>query len=88
MKSFIYKTIIALIAFFIFFEFTIGSRLDYYSDKLDNLADQQKKIEFKQKILKEMKKGSEKEKIFSEEERIIISNYLKKVLNELDLTKN
>ena len=30
-----------------------------------------------------MKKGSEKENLFSEEERVILSNFINKILNEL-----
>ena len=35
------------------------------------------------RILDEMKKGTEKENIFSNEERVILSNFINKILNEL-----
>ena len=35
-----------------------------------------------------MKKGTEKEYFFNENERIIISNFLNKIINELDLKVN
>tara|TARA_B100000767_G_C19458474_1_gene407089 strand:+ start:67 stop:333 length:267 start_codon:yes stop_codon:yes gene_type:complete len=85
MKLFIYKTIIAVFFLYILFEFTIGSRIDFYSNKIISLNDQQKRIEIKSKILNEMKKGSEKDNLFNEDERNIISNFLNKVINELKI---
>ena len=35
-----------------------------------------------------MKKGNEKENFFNEEEKVIISNFLNKIINELDLKVN
>jgi hypothetical protein len=46
------------------------------------------RIEFKEKILSEMKKGAEKDNIFSKEERLILSNFINKILLELDLKRN
>ena len=40
------------------------------------------------KILNEMEKGSKKENYFSEKERIIISNFLNKILGELKIKSN
>tara|TARA_B110000211_G_C13768402_1_gene416401 strand:- start:333 stop:599 length:267 start_codon:yes stop_codon:yes gene_type:complete len=85
MKLFIYKTIIAVFFLYILFEFTIGSRIDFYSNKIISLNDQQKRIEIKSKILNEMKKGTEKDNLFNENERNIISDFLNKVLNELKI---
>ena len=75
MRIYIYKMIIALVFLYILFEFTIGTRIDFYSNQIKSINDQQKRIEFKEKILKEMEKGSKKENYFSEKERIIISNF-------------
>lgn len=80
--------IIALVFLYILFEFTIGSRIDFYSNQIKSFNDQQKRIELKEKILNEMEKGSKKENYFSEKERIIISNFLNKILRELKIKSN
>ncbi len=88
MRIYIYKMIIALVFLYILFEFTIGSRIDFYSNQIKSFNDQQKRIELKEKILNEMEKGSKKENYFSEKERIIISNFLNKILGELKIKSN
>ena len=88
MKLFVYKTLIAVFGLYVLFEFTIGSRIDFYTDQIKSLNNQQKRIELKQKILIEMKKGSEKDNYFSENERIIISNFINKISKELKLNSN
>ena len=88
MRIYIYKIIIAVVSLYILFEFTIGSRIDFYSNQIKSINDQQKRIEFKEKILKEMEKGSKKENYFSEKERMIISNFLNKIFKELKIKSN
>jgi len=84
---YIYKIFIALISLYFLFEFTIGSRIDYYTKKLETLKDHETRIQFKDKILDELKKASAKKNYFTQEERIIISNFLRKISSELDLYK-
>ena len=50
----------------------------YIDSNLENA-----RLFIKKKILNEMKKGTEKEYIFSDEERVIISKFINKILNEL-----
>ena len=46
----------------------------------DNIFhDHQSRLEAKQKIKDELKKAVEKENYFTEEERILISNFIKKI---------
>jgi hypothetical protein len=86
MKLYIYKVIILTIFLYILFLLTLGPKIDFFSAKVKNIADQQKRVEFKEKVLLEMKKGTEKENYFNSDEREIISNFLKKILIELDIT--
>ena len=88
MKIFIYKLIISLFVFYIFFELTIGLRIDYFKNKIDMLSDHQTRLDLKEKIKEELRKGNKKENYFSEEERILISNFIKKIKKELDLESN
>jgi len=88
MRLFILKTAIITVAAYALFQFTIGHKIDSLSKKVKSLSSQHQRIEIKQKILSEMKKGSEKENIFSEDERIILSNFLNKILLELKINPN
>ena len=85
MRSFILKTFIITFAVFVLYKLTIGREIETFSSNIKSLTNQHSRIEIKQKILNEIKKGSEKERIFSDEERDILSNFLKKIISELDL---
>ena len=85
MKAFIPKLVISLLALYILFELTIGSRIDYFM-KIFN--DSQTRLEVKEKIKSEIKKGLEKENYFTEEERVLINKFISKIKNELNTAKN
>ena len=70
-------------AVYILFQITLGYRINEFSSKIKSMANQQQRIEIKEKILKEMKKGTEKENFFSDEERVILSRFINKILQEL-----
>ena len=88
MKFFIYKLTISIFLLYILFEFTIGQRIDYYTDKLKNLDNHQKRIEFKEKLLIEMDKGTKKDNFFTEKEKLIISKFINKIIQELKIDSN
>ena len=88
MREYLIKLVITIIALYILFKITIGSILNTYFSKIEKLTNQNQRVEIKEKILQEMKKGSEKEHIFSNEERIIISNFLQKLIDELNIKSN
>tara|TARA_B100001013_G_scaffold128543_1_gene74957 strand:- start:11 stop:271 length:261 start_codon:yes stop_codon:yes gene_type:complete len=85
MKAFIPKLVISLLALYILFELTIGSRIDYF---MKIFSDSQARLEVKEKIKSEIKKGLEKENYFTEEERVLFTNFIKKIRKELDLDVN
>ena len=88
MKIYIYKLLIALFFFYVLFELTIGSRIDYFTNKINVFSDQQSRYEIKEKIKSEIRKGINKENLFSEEEKILISDSIKKINEELELNSN
>tara|TARA_X000001036_G_scaffold421839_1_gene444111 strand:- start:5 stop:274 length:270 start_codon:yes stop_codon:yes gene_type:complete len=88
MREYTIKIIIALVAAYILFKITIGSVINTYVAKIKSIKDYSQRSEIKEKILTEMKKGTEKEYFFNENERVIISNFLNKIINELDLKVN
>ena len=75
MKIFVYKFLISLFFLYIFFELTIGSRIDKLSDSLNIFNDQQSRIELKNKLRDELKKANEKDNYFTEEDRLIIIKF-------------
>ena len=85
MKNFILKLLISIVFFYIFFEFTIGHRIDYFKKKIDVLSDHQTRIEFREKIKDELRKGTEKENYFTEEERVLIRDFIIKLREEINL---
>ena len=88
MKIFLVKTIIVIVAVFFLYQFTIGSEISNLKNTLVSLSDPGKREMIKEKLKDEMRKGIQKEKYFDEEERILISQFLKKILKELDLINN
>ena len=88
MKKFLIRTIIVIAAVFFLYQFTIGSEISNLKNTLASFSDKGKREMIKEKLKDEMRKGIKKEKYFEEEDRIIISQFLKKILKELDLTNN
>ena len=88
MKKFLIRTVIVIVAVFFLYQFTIGSEISNLKSTLASFSDKGKREMFKEKVKDEMRKGIKKEKYFDEEDRILISQFLKKILKELDLTNN
>ena len=88
MKKFLIRTIIVIVAVFFLYQFTIGSEISNLKNTLASFSDKGKREMIKEKLKDEMRKGIKKEKYFEEEDRIIISQFLKKIFKELDLTNN
>ena len=85
MKIFAYKVIFILVGLFLLFNFTIGYQIRKIENKIANLSSEKQIIILKEKIKKEIQSGLKKDKILKEEERILISNFIKKIVKELEL---
>ena len=85
MREYTIKIIIALIALYVLFKITIGALADTYASKIKSFTDHSQRIVAKEKILQEMKKGTEKKNFFSNDEKRIISNFLNKIIDELNI---
>lgn len=87
MKKYIIKVIITLVGIYILFEFTIGTRLDYYKSKIEEieykLSSQGRKDSIQQ-IKIEMKKAIKKENYLDQEEKDLIVQFLNKIKKELE----
>ena len=88
MKSFVVKTLIASIIFYVLFEIMIGSRLDIVQNYLELGKDKAGRMKIKNKILEELEKANNKEFILEKRERKIISIFIEKINKELTLEKD
>ena len=88
MRKFLVKTIIVIVAVFFLYQFTIGSEISNLKNRLVSFSDPGKREMIKEKLKDEMRKGIQKERYFDEEESVLISQFLKKILKELDLINN
>lgn len=88
MKIFLYKLLISLVAFYILFELTVGYRLDYIENFVNTINDDNQRIIMKEKLKDELRKAIKKENYFTEDEKYLISNFIKKIQNELSIDKN
>ena len=85
MRQYIYKTIIAVVALIIVFEFTIGRKFNQINEKIDSFFTKEGRKEIVLSLKNEMKKANEKENYLDEEERIILRNFIIKIKKELNL---
>ena len=88
MREFIYKAIIVAVIFGIFFEFTIGRRIDPLVNSLNTLSDRQGRKDLKDKLRKEMRKALEKEYIMKEDDRMLIYKFINKIKSEINSVSN
>ena len=85
MKIFIYKTLIVMLFVYLVFEFTVGKRLDKFERQIDILQSKEERNRTIDKIREEIKRANSREYILSQEDRILISDFLKKLRKELPL---
>ena len=84
MRNYIYKTLIAVIALIVVFEFTIGRSLNKVIKQSEIILTKEGRKDLIESIKQEMKKAVERENYLKEEERILINNFIKKIKDELN----
>ena len=87
MRNYIYKTLIAVIALIVVFEFTIGKTLNKITSQTDILLTKEGRKEMVNSIKIEMEKAIKKENYLKEDERILINKFINKIKTELSSTK-
>jgi len=83
MRNYIYKTLIAIIALIVVFEFTIGKTINKISSQTELLFTKEGRKGMVSSIKIEMEKAVKKENYLDQDERILINNFIKKIRNEL-----
>ncbi len=87
MKIFVYKVVFIMIALFFLFNFTVGYQIRKVEDKITNVSSAEQINNIKAKIRKEMNSAIKKDKIFNEEDKLLINNFINKIILELELNK-
>ena len=88
MKQFIYKTIVAIIAIVLVYEFTIAKQIKKFSSQGDILLSKEGRKEGVEKLREEIKKAINKERYLSKEDAKLINQFLNKILLELKQSEN
>jgi len=83
MRNYIYKILIAAVAFILVFEFTIGRKFNQINEKTEIIFTKEGRKEMVISLKNEMKKAIEKENYLDEEERVLINKFIEKIRNEL-----
>ena len=83
MRNYIYKTLIAVIALIVVFEFTIGKTINRISSQTEILFTKEGRKGVVSSIKIEMEKAIKKENYLDEDERVLINQFIKKIENEL-----
>ena len=83
MKIFVVKTFVVALAFFIVFELTISSKIKMAQEILIKFNQKSERVKIKEKIFKEIENTNKKDQILSENDRLILSEFFKKIQKEL-----
>ena len=84
MKSFIYKSIIVVIAVILIFEFTIGNKISQIYEKIDVVSTKEGRKESVDKIREELKKAVNKERHLSKEDAKLLKDFINKIQSEIN----
>ena len=85
MRNYIYKTLIAVIALIVVFEFTIGKTINRISSQTEILFTKEGRKGMVSSIKIEMEKAIKKENYLDEDERVLIRDFIIKIKKELSL---
>tara|TARA_B100000427_G_C15383493_1_gene540002 strand:+ start:599 stop:862 length:264 start_codon:yes stop_codon:yes gene_type:complete len=87
MRQYIYKTIIAVVALIIVFEFTIGKTINKFNQKAEIVFTKEGRKSMVNSVKDEMQKAIDKENYLTEDERILINKFISKIRSELKSVK-
>ena len=87
MRQYIYKTLIAVLALVLVFEFTIGKTISKFDKKIEALFSKEGRKDTIISIKEEMQKAIDKENYLSSDERVLINDFINKIRKELEIKK-
>ena len=83
MKQFIYKTIVAIIAIVLVYELTIAKQIKEFTSQSEIILTKEGRKDGVEKIREELKKAIKKERYLSKEDAKLITQFIRKIKNEL-----
>ena len=87
MRQYIYKTLIAVLALVLVFEFTVGKTINKFDKKIEALFSKEGRKDTIISIKEEMQKAIDKENYLSSDERVLINDFINKIRKELEIKK-
>ncbi len=85
MKSFILKSAIIFIFCLLLFRFTIVSLVNEYENKINSYISSSHIEQIKKEFFQSIKENNEKDNILDPEDAELLSIFIKKILNELNI---
>ena len=85
MKSFILKSAIIFIFCLLLFRFTIVSLVNEYENKINSYISSSQIEQIKKEFFQSIKENNEKDNILDPEDAELLSIFIKKILNELNI---
>ena len=85
MKSFILKSAIIFIFCLLLFRFTIVSLVNEYENKINSHISSSQIEQIKKELFQSIKENNEKDNILDPEDAELLSIFIKKILNELNI---
>ena len=85
MKSFILKSAIIFIFSLLLFRFTIVSLVNEYENKINSYISSSQIEQIKKEFFQSIKENNEKDNILDPEDAELLSIFIKKILNELNI---
>ncbi len=83
MRLFVYKTLFVFACILVVYKLTIGSLINSFQSKIENISSKENISIFKEKIREELSGSIKKEKILDEKDAVLINKFLKKIQNEI-----
>ena len=87
MRNYIYKTLIAVVALIVVFEFTIGRTLNKVIKQTEIILTKEGRKDLIHSIKDEMQKAVKRDNYLKEDERILINSFISKIKDELNSVK-
>ena len=85
MKSFLLKSAIIFIFCLLLFRFTIVSLVNEYENKINSHISSSQIEQIKKELFQSIKENNEKDNILDPEDAELLSIFIKKILNELNI---
>jgi len=88
MKLFIYKTLFAIFALFLLFEFTVSNKIRYLENQINDIYSKKNVFLVKEKIKEEMQTAIDSDVYINSDDAKLIIKFIEKIEKDLSLVKS